>query len=658
MRKLFTIDDFMVAFISALGYGYGETLAMLAGWPELMCVVACFAVGLTVEEIITNIVFSKIVQKSLANRMLVYIAIVTVFLVAQYVSLHWMNASMMEYLDEEFAWVVGLPVLGFFVTLLKRWYRIRKIREVYGDGSEGFVFDLDDRDIEETNEQNRPMRGEYDASFAVKTRTGVYVGEKNGKAVEYLGIPYAKPPVGDLRWRAPEPLPASDDVLEAVNFGASAIQVEHEGSIKKYHRQSEDCLTLNIWVSEKSAESKRPVLVLFHHGDFTEGGSVDPLLYADEYVAAHPDVVVVSFNYRLGIFGFIDFSEVPGGESRPDTSNLGLLDQIAALRWIKENIAAFGGDPDQITVLGFEAGAVSIMLLAVSEQARGLFQRAFIFNGSPAYAHDTPDASRALARDLLRETQTATMEELLRLDTEVLKDAAQRLWPNVCAPTCDGRLVPARVYEACREGAASGIEFIFGIPSNQAQVFKSLVGNQKYAGWILFFMTEMEKYLDDATANAVRAYLEEQAEATSELEAKSRLAEQWNALGIYRAAARLSEGGSNVHVMYWGEKPLIENLGSGAVDAAAALLGNEDALQMYGDVMNGDLSEMLQAFLQKFVTGEALQLYRNELDYIDAFEWEAFPQALVVADGKLQCDTIGDKLTEIDGLLDCVLKYT
>ena len=525
MKKLFTIDDIMVAFISALGYGFGATISKLLGWPELLCEGASFLLGMGLNWIITKIAFSKAVQKKPVNRVITYVLVFLIFLAAHAYSVVWMGSSMFKYLKDQMVGVVGMPILGFFVNLLIRWYQIKQIRKRYGDGSEGYVFDLKEKDIEEANKQNQPIQGEYDSACAVRTRTGVYVGEKYWNTVNYLGIPYAKPPVGERRWKAPEPLPESNAVFEAKHFGASAIQVEHKGSIIQNHRQSEDCLTLNIGVSLDQAESKKPVLVLFHPGDFTCGGSVNPLLYGYNIVSEHPDIVFVSFNYRLGIFGFIDFSEVPGGEARPDTLNLGLLDQIAALKWIKENISAFGGDPDRITVLGFESGASSIMLLAASGRARGQFQKAFVFNGSPAAAYDTPDAARTLAKDLLKETGAATMAELLRLDTETLKDAAQRLWQNMCAPTCDGVLIPADVYQACREGAASGIEFIFGIPSNEMQAFRSLIGNQKYTDGIFAAVTEMENYMDASTAGAVRAYIEAQTASSNELEAKSKLVE-------------------------------------------------------------------------------------------------------------------------------------
>ena len=640
MKKLFTIDHFMVAFISALGYGFGETIAYLSGWSKPMCVVACLAVGIAAEEIITRIVFSKTVQKSMKNRIITYAAILLFFLAAQYVSTRWMGVSMMGYLKEEFIFAVGLPILGLIVNLLIRAWRVHNIRKVYGDGRDGYVFDLKEEDIEETNEQNRPIRGEYDADCAVRTRTGVYVGKKDGKSMVYRGIPYAKPPVGTLRWRAPEPLPASEAVFEAVNFGASAIQVEHRGVILKHHRQSEDCLTLNIRVGAQETEAKKPVLVLFHSGDFAFGGSVDPLMYGTDFAGSHPNIVFVSFNYRLGIFGFIDFSEIPGGDARPDTLNLGLLDQIAALKWIRENIAAFGGDPEQITVLGFKSGASSILLLAASGQAKGLFRRAFVFDGSLETAHDTPQAARTLAKDLLSQTQTMTMAELLQLDTETLKDAAQRLWQNMCAPTCDGKLIPVQPYHACEAGAASGIEFVIGFSCNETKVFRSFVGNHKYEDGIAAAVAEMQNDLDDVTASTVKAYIEAQPSASDALEAKSKFAELWNALCIYRAAVKLKDAGNPVHLLYWAEKPLIEKLGSGTVDVAATLLGNADALQMYGDVMNADLSEILQTFLQKFIKGEALQLYHNEIVGVDAIDWKALPQALIVSDGIIRCDVI------------------
>ena len=656
MRNMFTVDDFMVALIAALGYGYGETIAEISGWPTAMCIVACFAVGLVVEWLVEKIVFSKTIQKSTANRIGAYTVIILIFLAGHYISSRWMDSSMVSYAGEEFLWVIGLPIVGFVINLIIRRNRIRRIRKNYGDGTEGYVFDVDDEDVEELNKQNKPVGDQYDADCAVRTKTGIYVGEKDGDAVFYRGIPYAKAPVGELRWKAPQPLPASDAVFEAKHFGASAIQVEVKGAILQHHRQSEDCLNLNVFVGSRDTNEKRPVLVLFHHGDFAYGGSADPLMDGANYVREHPDIVFVSFNYRLGVFGFIDFSEVPGGEAYADAPNLGLLDQIAALRWVNENIAAFGGDPERITVVGFESGATCICMLAASEEAKGLFTKAFVFNGNPTELYNPAKGPGPLAKKLLQETQTATMEELSRLDAETLEEAAEKHWRDMCAPVLDGKLFPADLYRAYEQSAAADIDFIVGIPSGESLVYRSFSGGLSYEEAISSEVAEVLKNLDDPLASAVREYIEREAASSSQLEAKTKFADQWRALCIYRSALKLSEGGGKVHLMYWNRKPLIENLGSGTVDVAATLFGNEDALEMYGSVADADLSEIAQVLLRKFVSGDALRLYRNEVYGIDAFDWEPFPKAIVISDDTSRCDTIEDKLTEIENLVEYVMR--
>ncbi len=131
MKKLFTVDDFMVAFISALGYGFGETIARLSGWPDIMCVVACVVLGTALKEIINKIAFSKTVQKKTINRFVTYAAFFLIFVTAHYISVVLMGVSMLDYLLEDFLYTVVIPVISFFVNLLIRGYEVRKIRKVY-----------------------------------------------------------------------------------------------------------------------------------------------------------------------------------------------------------------------------------------------------------------------------------------------------------------------------------------------------------------------------------------------------------------------------------------------------------------------------------------------------------------------------------------------
>ncbi|WP_051650413.1 carboxylesterase family protein [Selenomonas sp. AB3002] len=653
MKKLFTIDDFIIAFISALVYGLSFEIPMLLGWGIWTALPLCLIIGGAVDMVTRKLVFNKAVQKNAMNKALIFFALFVIFLIGGYVALQLTGLSLKDYFVENYIYSILPSVLGFVFSMAFRWYQIRKIRVRYGDGSQGFLYDdmYTSEEIEEFNKQNRQIKGEYDTKLAVKTKTGVYVGYKEKKGVVYREIPYAKPPVGKLRWKAPESLPASDEVFEAKYFGASAIQVEHKGSILKIHRQSEDCLTLNVCVGKKDNNDKKPVVVLFHHGDFSYGGSADPLMYLEKIADTYSGFIGVSFNYRLGIFGFIDFSEVPGGENYPDALNLGLLDQIAALEWVKENISAFGGDPGNITVMGFESGAISISLLAVCERAKGLFQKAFIFFGSPDFSYLTPDAARAFAQKLLEETGAKSMDELQRLTSAQLKDLNQKIGLHRIAPTCDGKLIPANVFDAYKNGAADGIEFIVGIPSNEGHVLKSFIGEENFEEFVSENNEEtLSSYLDADTAAAVRKYIENRAKHTTALEAEGKFYEQWNTLSMYLSAMQLAAGGNKVHLMYWDVKPLIENLGSGTVDVVLALFGDSKISQMYGNVIDSAISEILQHFLKKFISGETMSLYNNEIKGVKDIDWKEFPSALIVSNKIFKCAPIEDRLYEIDGL--------
>lgn len=642
MKKRFTVDDFVIALATALGFGFGFDVPKFLGYPMWLCVVSCLVVGCALEALGQKIVFSEAVQKIPARRYAVLAVIILVSLVAQHLATSFMGKTMLNYVEDQYNYLILLALGTFAFHKIIRWYRIRKIRERYGTGRSGFVFDgaFSKEKLAEENKQNQPIRGEFDKDCAVKTKTGVFVGMNENASLCFYGIPYAKPPVGELRWKAPEPLPESNEVFEAKYFGASAIQVDYDGSFLKNHRQSEDCLTLNILTESKTTKKKKSVLVIFHHGDFSYGGSASPLLYSEDWKKIYPETVIVTVNYRLGILGFIDFTDIPGGEAYPDALNLSLLDQIAALRWIKENISAFGGDPKQITVMGFESGALSIWLLAASEQAKGLFRKAFMFFGNPIAAYDTPEVSRTLVKKLLQETSSKTMADLLRLSSEQLKEVSQKLALDFSGPICDGKLIPMDVYAAYQSGSVSGVEFIVGIPRNEAPVYKSFVGAQKYGDVISKELAYILRYLEgahSAGAKAVKAYIEAQLATESDLEAKAKFLEQVYTLSTYFSAKKLTEGGGKVHLFYWNAKPLIKNLGSGTVDVIATFLGNVKAVQMYGTILNADIVEPLQNLFRKFVSGDKLQLFLNEIKGMGAIDWE--PLYMILADG----DIVGKK---------------
>ncbi len=239
----------------------------------------------------------------------------------------------------------------------------------------------------------------------VKIESGLVSGAatgKDGTISVYKGIPYAAPPVGKLRWRPPRPPTPWDGVRDATTFGPVAPQRPTKfGGVSKDADMSEDCLYLNVWTPARSAEEKLPVMVWIHGGGFRYGaGSVD--LYNGTRLA-QAGVVLVTFNYRLNVFGSFAHPLLTEESEHKASGNYGLMDQIAALTWIHNNIAAFGGDPDRVTIFGESAGGRSVSLLMVSPLSEGLFHRGIAQSGA---LRDTTD-SLATREERGRETAKA-----------------------------------------------------------------------------------------------------------------------------------------------------------------------------------------------------------------------------------------------------------
>lgn len=210
-------------------------------------------------------------------------------------------------------------------------------------------------------------------------------GPLRGHAVDgverFLGIPFAAPPVGDLRWRPPAPPVRWRGERDASLYGADCAQKPFIGDDAPLATTpSEDCLFINVWRPETKVKKKRPVMVWVHGGGFVNGGT-SPAIYDGAPMARNGDVIVVSANHRLGRFGFFAHPALTMEAGGGPTANYGFMDQIAALRWVHDNIAAFGGDPDNVTIFGESAGGVSINMALTSPLARGLFHKAIVMSG-------------------------------------------------------------------------------------------------------------------------------------------------------------------------------------------------------------------------------------------------------------------------------------
>ncbi|MFI2812789.1 carboxylesterase/lipase family protein [Microbulbifer sp. JSM ZJ756] len=287
----------------------------------------------------------------------------------------------------------------------------------------------------------------------------------------FLGIPYARPPVGNLRWQPPEPIPRWKSPLKAFSFGMPSAQnpsvlMEIRGPNGELP-ESEDCLYLNIFAPPASANSKLPVMIWIHGGSFYMGSGCQRI-YDGCHLAGSGRAIVVTLNYRLGALGFLRLAEFCDVDA---TGNEGLLDQLAAIRWVKHNIAAFGGDADNMTLFGESAGAMSIAALMAIPSAKGLFQRAVIQSGSPS-VFQTRARANSLGEafvEVLRgnggiSPAQASTTDLLRAQKDILANPRiEREWGQLpFKPVLDGELISISPMDALRQGHATEIPLLVG----------------------------------------------------------------------------------------------------------------------------------------------------------------------------------------------------
>ena len=653
MRKWIIPDEYICAFLSAMGYGFGYSIPYIFGAPGWLCLLICLPCGLLLEQLAIRIIYSRYAQEKVSRKLLIFAGIILFFLVGNFVSVKIFEESLVGNLVEEFGYVLLFEVVGFAVYMLRHHYRKAKVKEKYGDGEEGFRFSPDEKDyMKGLNRRNARISGDYDASLAVKTQSGIYVGEKKDNVLSFIGIPYAKAPVGPLRWKAPAELQDSDDVWEAKCFGPSAIQVDYEGNPLQFHLQSEDCLYLNVYTTDTAPEKKKPVAVYFHGGDFTFGGSADPLWDMTNLIQKNPDVVAVSFNYRIGLLGFIDFSAVPGGESYKDSCNLGLLDQLAALAWVKENIAAFGGDAERITVIGNGAGGVSISLLAASERAAGLFRKAVVFSGNPLSAEIFEQDNAETGAQLLKAAGATDMAGLLALTESELRSLTQKLKDCLATPSCDGVLIPADVFQAYRRGTAKNIEFVLCASRDNAGAYSASIGRGFSERLISQMIDRIIERQEPKTAETLRKRIHDDTERIGKAKAEAEFFNLWmDQVGQLQLSSALVCGGSSVRMMYWDVEAVVKELGAGSVNAVSAFLSNVDSASAYGSVVNESVCAVMQAFLLKVICGEEPELYTNEVDGIDAGRWDPYPSILSVSDSGVRPQSIAETLPVAKALL-------
>lgn len=317
----------------------------------------------------------------------------------------------------------------------------------------------------------------------VDAPAGAVRGLREGGAEVFRAIPYALPPVGERRWRPPRPMPRWSGVRPAEQMGVACMQpVMAEGPYNRGKQEmSEDCLTLDVTApvqARKSGARKAPVMVWIHGGTLIWGTGHSKMY--DGQAFAKRGVVMVSINYRLGVLGYLAH---PGlsAESADDVSgNYGLLDQIAALKWVRDNIAAFGGDPDNVTIFGESAGALSVEYLLASPPARGLFHRAIVESG---YLFTMPELRQKRGEEYSAEAIGAwlggvlskpTVADLRAMDARALVDAAAKAG---YAPfgTVDGKILPRQLVDTFERGEQAPVPLMAGFNSGEVRGLRFLL---------------------------------------------------------------------------------------------------------------------------------------------------------------------------------------
>ena len=305
----------------------------------------------------------------------------------------------------------------------------------------------------------------------IKVREGLIQGINEDGLTVYKGVPFAAPPVGDLRWRAPQPAAKWEGVKQTIQFAPAPMQYGNPPSGK-----SEDCLYLNVWTPAKSADDRIPVLVWIYGGGFSFGSTSEPVY--DGKKLAHKGVVLVSIAYRVGQLGFLAHPELSSESPMHTSGNYGLLDQIAALKWIKENIAAFGGDPNKITIFGESAGAISVSMLCASPLAKGLFQGAISQSGGsfgptrpttfPGENMKTLQQAEADGLIFAQKAGASTIADLRKMPADQLPSGfgLPGGWPIV-----DGSVIPDDQYKLYEAGKFNDVSVLIGYNSDEGASF-------------------------------------------------------------------------------------------------------------------------------------------------------------------------------------------
>ncbi len=315
-----------------------------------------------------------------------------------------------------------------------------------------------------------------DVTLQVKTQYGVLEGIEEDGVKKFLGVPFAQAPVGELRWKAPQPVQAWEGIREAKAFSDDPMQLNVFGDMNfRGSGRSEDCLYLNIWTTAKTTADGLPVLIYFNGGGLMAGSGSEPRY--DGSSIAKEGVIGVTANYREGVFGFFAHPELTAASDYKGSGNYGFLDQVAAIKWVKENIAAFGGNPDRITIVGESAGSFSVSLLMCSPLSKNLIAGAMLSSGAEVLPYEPSSQSDADAAGaaLLKEAGIASLADAMALNA----DSLQKLLPpkGMSNVVLDGYFMSESADAVFEKGEQAQVPLLAGWNSLEAHPMQAIQGH-------------------------------------------------------------------------------------------------------------------------------------------------------------------------------------
>ena len=516
--------------------------------------------------------------------------------------------------------------------------------------------------------ENKEITGEYDQSLSVKCKNGIFVGKLKENVISFKGIPYAKPPIDELRWKNPIPVEDSNKVYQAYYYGKTPIQREKPISFGSYYPQGEDCLYLNIWVNKNDKSEDKPIIAFIHGGSYKELAANEPLQDGQNLVEKFHDLIFVSIEYRLGSLGFINFESVEGGENYKTTNNLGLLDMICGLKWIQNNIKNFGGDPAKVTLMGESAGAAAISLLPLIDKSNGLFKRIIAESGSLSLSYSKSE-TKLLAEKLLQKSGAKNMEDLIDLSEEEMSKLMKEINDYSNFAERDGNILPLDLYEAYKDGKGNDIDMLLGtneyefnywvkelgFSSLANKITMGLSGLTGLTGELLFrieipILFESYYYKDMNTEDKKRVdqFLKilkgEKIWKYSEF-----FTEIIFRLPMTKQAEYHSEAGGNTYVYIWKYAAEQKRLGAFHTIEMPYTLNNVGKYE-YGTIENSEFENKVQEMWVNFA--------RTGNPSISKINWEQFDtdkRKIMVIDENFE--TIEDYKPEQRKLLEPLLKY-